>query len=196
MDNSKIIEDLKKTLPENLYENFLFNNDSIQIDTKTQNLLELLTFLKNHPDCQFSILTDLFGVDYLPKNPRFAVVYNLLSLTKNLRLIVTLALDIEESGISSASVFSNAVWFEREVWDMYGIDFKDSPDLRRILTDYEFEGHPLRKDFPLTGYKQVKYDEDLKKVVYEPVPDAQQYRDFDYLSPWEGPHYAMEANKK
>jgi NADH-quinone oxidoreductase subunit C len=192
MDNIETIESIKQTLPKSLYQSFTINHQSIHLVVEPDKLIELLTLLQE----QFTVLSDLFGVDYLQHKPRFAVIYNLLSLTKNLRLMITVGVEINQSVPSIAKVFSNSVWLEREVWDMYGIDFAGSPDLRRILTDYGFEGHPLRKDFPLTGYKELRYDEGLKKVIYEPVPEAQQYRDFDYLSPWEGPHYAMEANEK
>ncbi len=154
--------------------------------TGRERLLELLTFLRDDPNTLFKQLVDVTCVDYPSRQERFEVVYNLLSLKHNLRLRVKVTTD-EDSPVPSAwSVFKSSNWFEREVWDLYGVFFSDHPDLRRILTDYGFEGHPLRKDFPLTGYVEVRYDEDQKRVVYEPVDLVQEFRSFDFISPWEG----------
>ncbi len=150
-------------------------------------LLEVLTFLRDDANCRFKCLMDLCGVDY-PEHPeRFEVVYNLLSHRHNLRVRVKTSTDEDTPVPSVSGLFSSAAWFEREAWDLYGIFFSDHPDLRRLLTDYGFEGYPMRKDFPLTGYVEVRYDDEQKRVVYEPVSLTQEFRSFDYLSPWEGP---------
>ena len=150
-------------------------------------LLEVLAFLRDDANCHFKCLVDLCGVDYPERSERFEVVYNLLSHRHNLRIRVKTATDEDTPVPSASGLFSSAVWFEREAWDLYGIFFSDHPDLRRLLTDYGFEGYPMRKDFPLTGYVEVRYDDEQKRVVYEPVALTQEFRSFDYLSPWEGP---------
>lgn len=151
---------------------------------------KVLTFLRDDANCQFSMLVDLTAVDRPERDERFELVYNLLSLKQNQRIRVKVTTDEDQAVPSVADVFPCATWFEREVWDMFGVFFSDNPDLRRILTDYGFEGHPLRKDFPLTGYVELRYDEEQKRVVYEPVKLTQDFRTFDFLSPWEGmtPH--------
>ena len=149
-------------------------------------IVKVLTRLRDDPNCAFTCLVDLCGVDRPAREQRFDVVYNLLSVTANLRCRVKVQTDEETPVPSVVEVFSAAGWFEREAWDLYGIYFSDNPDLRRLLTDYGFDGHPLRKDFPLTGFVEVRYDEELKRVVYEPVTLQQDYRTFDFLSPWEG----------
>jgi NADH-quinone oxidoreductase subunit C len=154
-----------------------------------ENVLSLLTFLRDAPGYEFVQLVDIAGVDYPGRSPRFDVAYQLLSLRANKRLRVKVQTDEEQPVPSAVSVFSAAGWYEREVWDMYGVMFSDHPDLRRILTDYGFDGHPQRRDFPLTGYVELRYDNEQKRVVYEPVKLTQAYRSFDYLSPWEGPDY-------
>jgi NADH-quinone oxidoreductase subunit C len=146
----------------------------------------VLTYLRDQPQCQFKQLIDLCGVDYPERGERFEVVYHLLSLKHNQRIRVKVATDEATPVPSVAGVFSAAVWYERETWDMYGVLFADHPDLRRLLTDYGFEGHPLRKDFPQTGYVEVRYDDEQKRVIYEPVSLRQDWRSFDFLSPWEG----------
>jgi len=145
-----------------------------------------LKFLRDDEKCAFKLLVDVCGVDYPERQERFEVVYNLLSLKLNQRIRVKVTTDEDTPVPSVASVYSTAGWFEREAWDLYGILFSDHPDLRRILTDYGFQGHPMRKDFPLTGYVQVRYDEEQKRVVNEPVKLTQEFRGFDFLSPWEG----------
>lgn len=147
-------------------------------------LLPFLKALKESEELRFTVLTDLFGSDFPEKAKRFEVVYNLLSLKLNKRLIIKTYVSEHESIPSAMSIFNAACWYEREVYDMFGINFDGNDDKRRILTDYEFEGHPLRKDFPLTGYTQVKYDEQTKKVAYEPVNLDIEYREFDFSSPW------------
>ena len=149
-------------------------------------LVKALTFLRDDQHCQFKVLADLTAVDFPDRDLRFDVVYNLLSLKHNQRIRVKVATSEDTAVPSVSALFSSAIWLEREAWDMYGIFFSDHPDLRRLLTNYGFEGHPLRKDFPLTGYVEVRYDEDQKRVVYEPVNLAQEFRRFDFMSPWEG----------
>lgn len=149
-------------------------------------LIRLLTFLRDDSRCQFSQLVDIAGVDYPDRDQRFEIVYNLLSLTHNQRITVKVRTNEDEALPSVSGVFSSALWFEREVWDLYGVFISGHPDLRRLLTDYGFEGHPLRKDFPLTGYTEVRYDIEEKRVVYEPVKLTQDFRSFDFTSPWEG----------
>ncbi len=150
-------------------------------------LLDVLAFLRDDANCHFKCLVDLCGVDYPERPERFEVVYNLLSHRHNLRIRVKTSTDEDMPVPSVSGLFSSAAWFEREAWDLYGIFFSDHPDLRRLLTDYGFEGYPMRKDFPLTGYVEVRYDDEQKRVVYEPVSLTQEFRSFDYLSPWEGP---------
>lgn len=149
-------------------------------------LLGLLNYLRDDPKCLFKQLIDVCGVDWPEREKRFDVVYNLLSLKNNLRIRIKVATDEATPVPSAASVYSAAGWFERETYDLYGVWFSDHPDLRRILTDYGFEGHPLRKDFPLTGFVELRWDDIQKRVVYEPVKLAQEFRRFDFLSPWEG----------
>lgn len=163
--------------------------DELVLVTDAPHIAELLNFLKTDEYGRFTQLMDITAVDYPERPKRFEVVYNLLSLSKNRRIRVKLAVDEETLVPSVTDVFPAAGWFEREVWDMYGVAFSGNPDLRRILTDYGFDGHPQRKDFPLTGYVELRYDEDGKRVVYEPVKLNQAYRAFDFLSPWEGTDY-------
>ncbi len=160
--------------------------DELVLRVAPRDVVKTLTFLRDDQNCQFKVLVDLTAVDLPDRDPRFDVVYNLLSPRHNQRIRVKSATDEENPVPSVAGVFKSAIWFEREAWDMYGIFFSEHPDLRRLLTDYGFEGHPLRKDFPLTGYVEVRYDEDQKRVVYEPVNLTQEFRTFDYMSPWEG----------
>jgi len=154
--------------------------------TDQEHLVALATLLRDDPRLQFQQIMDVTAVDYPQREKRFEVVYNLLSLTHNRRVRLKVLTDEDTPVPSICGVYSAANWFEREVWDLYGVFFTDHPDLRRILTDYGFEGHPLRKDFPLTGYVEVRYDEELKRVVYEPVQLTQEFRRFDFESPWEG----------
>jgi len=149
-------------------------------------IVKVLGFLRDDPNCQFKVMVDVTAVDYPQRPERFDVVYNLLSLRQNARIRVKVRAGEDTPVPSVVGVFSAANWFERETWDMYGVFFADHPDLRRILTDYGFEGHPLRKDFPLTGFVEVRYDDEQKRVVYEPVKLVQEFRTFDFLSPWEG----------
>jgi NADH-quinone oxidoreductase subunit C len=158
--------------------------------------VRVMTFLRDDSNCQCKCLMDVCGVDYPDRDERFEVVYNLLSLKHNFRVRVTLSCGEETPVPSVSSIFSSAGWWEREAWDLYGIYFSDHADLRRILTDYGFEGHPLRKDFPLSGHVEMRYDEVQKRVVYEPVSLPQDFRTFDFTSPWEGAQYILEGDEK
>jgi NADH-quinone oxidoreductase subunit C len=159
-------------------------------------IVKVMTFLRDDDGCLFKMLVDVCGVDYPERERRFEVVYNLLSPRRNQRLRVKVAAAEDEPVPSVAGVYSVAGWFEREAWDLYGIYFSDHPDLRRILTDYGFEGHPLRKDFPLTGFVEVRYDIEQKRVVYEPVKLRQEFRTFDFVSPWEGMVRPLPGDEK
>ncbi len=156
------------------------------VRTDANKVLRLLTYLRDDQSCQFTCLVDITAVDWPEEEKRFEIVYNLLSVKHNQRVRVSLQTDEETPVPSAVSVFNSANWLEREVWDLYGVFFDKHPDLRRILTDYGFEGHPLRKDFPMSGYVEVRYDEEQKRVVYEPVSMVQEFRSFDFQSPWEG----------
>jgi NADH-quinone oxidoreductase subunit C len=162
------------------------NHGELTLRVKRAEIVRVLKFLRDDANCQFRMLVDLCGVDWPERAERFDVVYNLLSLKQNQRIRVKVSTGEDAAVPSVTSIFSTAGWFEREAWDLYGILFSDHPDLRRLLTDYGFQGHPLRKDFPLTGYVEVRYDEEQKRVVNEPVRLAQEFRGFDFLSPWEG----------
>jgi NADH-quinone oxidoreductase subunit C len=159
-------------------------------------ILDVLTHLRDDPKCRFTVLCDICGVDFPDRSERFEVVYNLLSMSQNLRIRLKVETDEETPVPSAVGVFSSAGWWERETWDLFGIYFSDHPDLRRLLTDYGFDGHPLRKDFPLTGYVELRYDEDQKRVVYEPVKLKQEFRSFDFLSPWEGMDRILPGDEK
>ncbi len=170
-------------------------NDNLIIYVDKNHLENFLTFLRDDAELSFKTLVDLFGADMLQiRSPRFEVIYNLLSYKLNNRITVKVAIDDGVEVPTVSKIFSSAGWFEREAFDMYGIVFTNHPDLRRILTDYDFEGHPLRKDFPLTGYKEVRYDENLKKVIYEDVKLTQEFRNFDFEMPWEGAKKAVQKN--
>ena len=158
----------------------------LMVSVKRESFTRALEFLRDDQECLFAQLIDICGVDYPERGERFEVVYNLLSLKHNRRIRVKVAAGEDVAVPSATPVYSAAGWFEREVWDMYGVIFEGNPDLRRILTDYGFQGHPLRKDFPLTGYVEVRYDVEQKRVVYEPVKLTQDFRTFDFMSPWEG----------
>ena len=164
--------------------------------TTPENVIALLTFLRDDAQCQFINFTDLCGVDWPSRVRRFDVVYHLLSPRQNMRIRVKLEVGEGETVPSATAVFPGADWFEREAYDMYGILFTGHPDLRRILTDYGFDGHPLRKDFPTTGFVEVRYDDEVKRVVYEPVKLKQEFRDFDFLSPWENAEYVLPGDEK
>ncbi len=163
-----------------------FFNGELSLNAKREDIKRILNFLRDDKECSFRVLLDVCGADYPNRPERFDVIYNLLSLRHNHRARVKITASEETPVQSVADIYSAAGWFEREVWDMYGVLFEGNVDLRRILTDYGFEGHPQRKDFPLTGYVELRYDDELKRVVYEPVQLAQDFRNFDTLSPWEG----------
>ena len=170
--------------------------DELTVTVRRDDILEVLKVLRDDANCQFKQLVDVCGVDYPEKETRFAVVYNLLSLTHNLRIRIKIWTDEDTPVPSACELFSSANWWEREVWDLFGVYFSGHPDLRRILTDYGFEGHPLRKDFPLTGYVEMRYDDEQKRVVYEPVKLTQEFRTFDFLSPWEGVQTMLPGDEK
>ncbi len=193
------LESLEKAINSELTTKIIsskIKHDQINICIEYNNLIEVMIFLKTHSSTKFKQLIDITAVDYPERDKRFKMVYLLLSHEKNSR--IKIEFDMKEGEILSSltSIFPSANWMEREVFDMYGVEFKDHPDLRRILTDYGFKGHPLRKDFPLTGHNEVRYSEEDKKVIYEPVKLEQNYRNFDYESPWEGTKYIKEQSKK
>ena len=167
-------------------------NEELMIEIGENYLVDVVQFLKSNENCKFKQLIDIVGVDYPENEKRFELVYLFLSHEHNFRIKVLMKFQINQSINSLTKIFPSANWMEREVFDMYGIKFKNHPDLRRILTDYGFKGHPLRKDFPLTGFNEVRYSEKEKKVIYEPVKLEQNYRNFDFVSPWEGTNYIKE----
>ena len=191
--------DLEKIINSGLTTNvkssrIVFNDLSIDVESK--DIFKSILFLKTNENCQFRQLIDITAVDFPERDCRFRLVYFLLSHEHNKRISVNVNINENEKVQSVTKIYPSANWMEREVFDMYGIKFKDHPDLRRILTDYNFEGFPLRKDFPLTGHTEVRYDEEKKKVIYEPVKLEQDYRNFDFESPWEGTKYIKEQTKK
>lgn len=187
----ELAETLKLSLPDDIVDAAVADGD-LTITVQRPSIVKVLKFLRDDANCQFSQLVDLCGVDFPEREERFEVVYHLLSMNQNLRARLKVSASEDTPVPSVASVFSCADWFEREVWDMYGVFFSNHPDLRRILTDYGFDGHPQRKDFPLTGYVEVRYDEAQKRVVYEPVKLTQDFRTFDFMSPWEGAEHAHQ----
>jgi NADH-quinone oxidoreductase subunit C len=166
------------------------------LDVQPSDIMRVVEYLRDDPECDFTLLMDICGVDFPKREKRFDVVYHLLSLKKNQRIRVRLQTDEQTTVPSIASIHPGANWFEREAFDMYGITFADHPDLRRILTDYGFSGYPLRKDFPLTGFVELRYDDELKRVVYQPVQLVQEFRDFDFMSPWEGAKQILPGDEK
>ena len=169
--------------------------NELLIETYEKDLIDVVQFLKSNEKCKFRQLIDIAGVDYPEDEKRFELVYLFLSHEYNTRIKLLIKFQLTETINSITKIFPSANWMEREVFDMYGIKFKNHPDLRRILTDYGFKGHPLRKDFPLTGFNEVRYSEKEKKVIYEPVKLEQNYRNFDFESPWEGTNYIKEIKK-
>jgi NADH-quinone oxidoreductase subunit C len=168
----------------------------LTLETERAEILRALGFLRDDPECRFSVLIDIAGVDWPQRANRFDVVYHLLSLEHNRRVRLKVQTDENTPVPSSVGLYPAANWFEREAFDMYGIAFSDHPDLRRLLTDYGFSGYPFRKDFPLTGYVELRYDEEQKRVVYQPVALVQEFRDFDFMSPWEGARYVLPGDEK
>ena len=195
----KKIEDLEKKINSELTtkikESKILHNQ-LYLSINSENLLDVILLLKTNKDTKFKQLIDITAVDYPENKKRFKIVYLLLSHEFNQRILVSYFINENEKISSLVKIFPSANWIEREIFDMYGIKFNDHPDLRRILTDYGFEGFPLRKDFPLTGHNEVRYSEEDKKVIYEPVKLEQNYRNFDYESPWEGTKYIKEQIKK
>jgi len=168
----------------------------LSIEINRDDVLKVIKFLRDDVNCQFLTLLDVCGVDYPEDDERFEIVYHMLSMTHNNRIRIKHRTDEDTPVASVTSLFSSANWWEREIWDLFGVAFIDHPDLRRILTDYGFEGHPLRKDFPLTGYVEIRYDDAQKRIVYEPVKLTQEFRSFDFLSPWEGVQRMLPGDEK
>ena len=194
----KELESLEKIINSELTSKIIsskIRHNQILITIEDNNLIEVLLFLKTNSITKFRQLIEITAVDYPEKEQRFRMIYLLLSHETNSRIVIDYYLKENKIIPSITKIFPSANWMEREVFDMYGIEFKDHPDLRRILTDYNFNGYPLRKDFPLTGHKEVRYSEEHKKVIYEPVKLEQNYRNFDYESPWEGTKYIKEQTK-
>ena len=193
------VSDLEKTVNSGLtttVKKSTISFDQLFVDVDIEDLSSTILFLKTNNKCRFKQLIDITAVDYPEKEKRFKIVYLLLSHENNLRIVININIDEKTIVPSITKIFPSANWMEREVFDMYGISFKDHPDLRRILTDYGFKGYPLRKDFPLSGHTEVRYSEDKKKVISEPVRLDQEYRDFDFESPWGGTKYINEDKKK
>lgn len=195
-DTQSLGQYIKDSLPPGIVLEVTYAKDDLVLCVGANHINRILAFLRDDTRCMFKVLTDIFGVDYPDREERFEVVYNLLSLKFNRRILVKVRASETTIIPSSVNVYSAAGWYERETWDMYGVMFSDHPDLRRILTDYGFEGHPQRKDFPLTGYVEVRYDMEKKRVVYEPVKLDQEFRTFDFVSPWEGTQYVLPGDEK
>ena len=196
MDNLLKLEKLINSELASKVQNSFIKNNELMIEINENDLIEVIQFLKSNEKCKFRQLIDIAGVDYPDEEKRFKLVYFFLSHELNIRIKLSINFQPKQVIASITKIFPSANWMEREVFDMYGIKFKNHPDLRRILTDYGFKGHPLRKDFPLTGFNEVRYSEKEKKVVYEPVKLEQNYRNFDFESPWEGTSYIKEIKKK
>ena len=196
---STTVNDLERTVNSGLtttVKKSKINFDQLYIDINVEDVISTILFLKTNEKCKFKQLIDITAVDYPQREKRFKIVYLLLSHENNLRIVININIDEKIIVPSITKIFPSANWMEREVFDMYGISFKDHPDLRRILTDYGFDGYPLRKDFPLTGHLEVRYSEEKKKVVSEPVKLDQEYRNFDFESPWEGTKYIKQEKEK
>ncbi|WP_428030336.1 NADH-quinone oxidoreductase subunit C [Ancylobacter sp.] len=186
---------VKESLPDAV-EEVLLSYGELTLVASAAEVVKVLTFLRDDPSCRFVSFIDICGVDWPKREKRFDVVYHLLSPTLNARVRLRVETDETTPVASATGVFAGALWFEREAFDMYGILFSGHPELRRILTDYGFDGYPLRKDFPTTGFVEVRYDDERKRVVYEPVKLAQEFRNFDFMSPWEGPEYVLPGDEK
>ena len=198
MDEQALAE-LAETITAGLSQDVIgteIDKGELSVRVQRSSIVRALTFLRDDHNCSFKILVDVCGADYPQREERFEVVYHLLSVTQNHRVRVKLTTDGEQPVPSATSVYNSAGWYERECWDLYGVFFSDHPDLRRLLTDYGFEGHPMRKDFPLTGFVEVRYDDAAKRVVYEPVSLTQDFRSFDYVSPWEGMVDVLPGDEK
>ena len=193
---SKSIEVAKEAIKKNCNPIKISDDfNQLQISISANQILDVVDFIKNDEACEFRQITDIAGVDFPERTKRFDVIYHFLSFKHNIRLRIKITISEDETISSITSIFPAANWFEREAFDMYGIQFKDHPDLRRILTDYGFEGYPLRKDFPLSGNVEIRYDEIDKKIIHEPVNLQQDFRSFDIQSPWEGTNYLKEDKK-
>ncbi|MEL6965045.1 MAG: NADH-quinone oxidoreductase subunit C [Pseudomonadota bacterium] len=198
-EREQALDELKEDVQASLGDAIIgstIDRGELTIVVQANSIIRVLTHLRDDTNCLFTMLVDLCGVDYPEREQRFDVVYHLLSVRQNQRIRVKLTTDEATPVPSAYSVFRSALWFEREAWDLFGIFFADHPDLRRLLTDYGFDGHPLRKDFPQTGYVEVRYDDEQKRVVYEPVQLRQDWRSFDFLSPWEGTQDLLPGDEK
>ena len=195
VENLKKIENLINSELASKIQSSKIENNELKIEINDNDLIEVVQFLKSNEKCKFRQLIDIAGVDFPDKEKRFKLIYLFLSHENNFRIKLSINFTPKQLINSLTKIFPSANWMEREVFDMYGIKFKNHPDLRRILTDYGFKGHPLRKDFPLTGFNEVRYSEKEKKVIYEPVKLEQNYRNFDFESPWEGTNYIKELKK-
>ena len=195
LNNLKKLEKLVNSELASKVQRSVIENNELLIEIKDVDLIDVIHFLKSNDSCKFRQLIDIAGVDYPENEKRFKLVYLFLSHEKNIRIKLLIRFNLDQIIPSITKIFPSANWMEREVFDMYGVKFKNHPDLRRILTDYNFKGHPLRKDFPLTGCNEVRYSEKEKKVVYEPVKLEQNYRNFDFESPWEGTKYIKEVKE-
>ena len=194
-ENLKKLKNLINSELTSKVQNSFIKDDELTIEINENDLIEVTQFLKSNEKCKFRQLIDIAGVDFPDKEKRFKLIYLFLSHENNFRIKLSINFTPKQLVNSLTKIFPSANWMEREVFDMYGIKFKNHPDLRRILTDYGFKGHPLRKDFPLTGFNEVRYSEKEKKVIYEPVKLEQNYRNFDFESPWEGTNYIKELKK-
>ncbi len=193
------MEDLKKHILDGLggaVNGAEISFGELTINARREEITKTIAFLRDDPVCRFTSLIDICGADYPERERRFDVVYHMLSMHLNQRVRIKITTDEDTPVHTLDGLFPNANWYEREAFDMYGVVFENHPDLRRLLTDYNFEAYPLRKDFPLTGFVEVRYDEERKEVVYEPVKLPQEFRDFDFMSPWEGAKYVQEADEK
>ena len=195
LENLRKIEKIINSELSSKIQNSLIENDELLLEINEKDLIEVIQFLKSNENCKFKQLIDIAGVDFPQEEKRFKLVYLFLSHEHNNRVKLSINFETNQIIQSITKIFPSANWMEREVFDMYGIKFKNHPDLRRILTDYGFKGHPLRKDFPLTGFNEVRYSEKEKKVIYEPVKLEQNYRNFDFESPWEGTNYIKEIKR-
>jgi NADH-quinone oxidoreductase subunit C len=191
----ELADHVAQSLPDAVLETTVAKGE-LTLLVRSDSIVKVMAWLRDDSNCQFRLLIDVCGVDHPERPQRFDVVYHLLSIKHNQRVRVKVHTDEATPVPSVTGVFSAAGWFERETWDMYGVMFADHPDLRRLLTDYGFEGHPLRKDFPLTGHVEVRYDEAQKRVVYEPVKLPQEFRSFDFMSPWEGARQLLPGDEK
>jgi len=199
MSNIEALKDMGEVITaalENEVRGYSVAFGELTLEVRADQIVKVLTFLRDDSQCKFVQLTDICGVDFPERAKRFDVVYHLISMINNMRIRVKIRTDEETPVASVVNVFPAAGWYERETWDMYGVMFDGHPDLRRLLTDYGFQGFPLRKDFPLTGYVELRYSEEEKRVVYEPVQLQQEFRDFDFMSPWEGAQYILPGDEK